>query len=130
MQAVKYPNCVEVTYVWSLGDAAQVLLRRSAEVDGGDVGHGVPLGLSHEEEVQGDALVPQRLDVHDGAEEVLAEPVVQQDLPLGTERTSFISIQSNDLILSWLYTTGWPISLQTFYEMTLLMGFCTSARFC
>ena len=61
MQAVKYPNCVEVTYVWSLGDAAQVLLRRSAEVDGGHVGHGVALGLSHEEEVQGDALVPSRL---------------------------------------------------------------------
>ena len=50
-----------VTYGWSLGDPAQVLLGRSAEVDGGYVRDGVALGLSHEEEVQGDALVPSRL---------------------------------------------------------------------
>ena len=78
-----------VTYGWSLGDPAQVLLGRATEVYGGHVGHGVALGLSHQEEVQGDALVPQGLDVHDGAEEVLAEAVVQQDLPLGTERGSY-----------------------------------------
>ena len=75
--------------IHNLGDPPQVLLRRAAEVDGGDVRHGIALGLSHEEEVQGDALVSQRLDVHDGAEEVLAEAVVQQDLPLGTERGSY-----------------------------------------
>ena len=85
--------------IHNLGDPPQVLLRRAAEVDGGDVRHGIALGLSHEEEVQGDALVSQRLDVHDGAEEVLAEAVVQQDLPLGTaERVSSINTCWSQLI--------------------------------
>ena len=82
-------NLMDVAYGWSLGDPAQVLLGGAAEVDGGHVWHGVSFGLPDQEEVEGDALVPQGLDVHDGAEEVLAEAVVQQDLPLGTERGSY-----------------------------------------
>lgn len=60
------------------GDAVNVGLSGSDEVDGGDVVDG--LAVLVDEEVEGNAVLAEVLDVDQGREDVLAELVEDQDL--------------------------------------------------
>lgn len=59
-------------------DTLNVMRRRLEEVHRGDIVHRVPILV--EEEVEGDAMLAQVLDMDERREYVLAKPVVDQDL--------------------------------------------------
>lgn len=59
-------------------DAVDIVGSRLNEVESGDVGDG--LAVLVDEEVKGDAVLAEVLDVDEGREDVLAEAIVDQDL--------------------------------------------------